>query len=52
MLDKHVKLFEGVFIEEEVNALPGGKFSTGVLGTGALFATACSGVGPAQFQLC
>ncbi len=51
VLDEHVELLEGAFIEEEIDAFAGGELAARMLGGDALFTAAGAGDLAARFQL-
>jgi hypothetical protein len=44
MLDEHVELFEGAFVEQQIDAFARGELALGVLGRDPSFAAAHAGV--------
>jgi len=50
VLDEHVPLFEGAFVEQEFEPLAGGQLALGVLAVDALLPTAEAGLGALGFE--
>ncbi len=51
VLDIHVELLEGAFVEQEIEALPRGELAAGMLGLDALRTAAGAGPSPPDFEL-